>query len=443
MSFFKNPENLKKICLFALALSILILGTVTVFRAALFEVSRTDLTVYLRAAEAIHNHENIYHAENLRHWHYVYLPLLAILMTPVTSLPLWLNAALWYLISMAALIGTFLGLQSLFPGTGFISNRKTSGQSKFTNISESTSNGHKSFWIVLCALILALPPLLNTFTRGQLGAVSLYLTLLVFILDYRGKKFSAGLILGFAIILKMSPLLILPFYFILHRNWRVLLGCLLGALFFGILFPSLVLTPQLNWQYLLEYFKILSESSGASGWKHYLWEELFTPFASDNQSFYAVATRLFWKSREAFMNHSNTLIRSLNFGLLLVLLSLVTWAVARGKNFSTFRFSDFKNKTMVPTARFTEYSLLSMVMLFTSPVTQPHHYTPLMLLGTAAFLNMETHPSFKKILLGSMAICLLFFTLGILIEPLAEIGLPFWGSLLLWLAVLSTRFKTT
>lgn len=418
MLFFKNQAGLKKAALFALITATLIIGTVTVFRAAIFEKSRTDLTVYLRAAEAVVHHENIYTVENIRHWHYVYLPLLAILLTPFVSLPLGLIAALWYLLSAGALIGVFRGLQSLFP--------------KHPN----------SFWIILCVLILSLPPTLNTLVRGQLGAISLYLTLLVFLLDYRGKKFSAGFILGFAIVLKMSPLLILPFYFLINRNWRALLGCGLSGLFFAVIFPSLVLSPELNLKYLLTYFRTLSEASGNSDWKSYLWGELFTPFAEDNQSFYAIATRLFWGNETAYIGHSNSLIRTLNLGLLASLTGLVAWIMIRGKNFATFQFSAFKGKAWTHVSKFTEYSLLSMVMLFTSPVSQPHHYTPLMLLGTAAFLNIETNPSFKKILLGSMAVCFVFFALGMLFDPLAVLGLPFLGSLLLWMTVFTARLKT-
>ena len=213
------------------------------------------------------------------------------------------------------------------------------------------------------------------------------------------------------------------------------------AIFFGILFPSIVLTPGLNLHYLLEYFKILSEGSGAHGWHSYLWDELFTPFAGDNQSFYAIATRLVWKTQENFVNHSNALIRTLNMGFMLSMIGIISWITLRGKSFATFHFDAFKGKALTHVSRFTEYSLLSMIMLFTSPVTQPHHYTPLMLLGTAAFLNMETNPQFKKLLWGSMVTCLIFFSLGMLIEPLAELGLPFLGSLLLWFTVLSTRFK--
>ena len=417
MHFKNNPRLYKKAALFVLTCTILILGTVTVFRAALFEKSRTDLTVYLRAAEAIQNHEDIYKVVNSRHWHYVYMPLLAVLLIPFTSLPLALNAGLWYLLSIAALWGVWRGLARLY---------KTRDE---------------NFWLPLACVVLALPPLLNTCTRGQLGILSLYLTLLTFLLDWRGKKWLAGFVLGFAIILKMSPLLILPLYFLLHKNWRALLACVMSGLLFGVILPSFVLTPQLNFQYLLTYFTTLSKASGSLSWKSYLWEELITPFASDNQSFYAIATRLFWKSEAAFMEHSNNLIRSINLTFLLILSSLIAWLVFREKNFSTFRFSDFKSKAFAPTSRFTEFSLLSMVMLFTSPVTQPHHYTPLMLLGAAAFLNMETNPPFKKILLGSLVICFICFAFGMLIEPLAFIGLPFWGSLLLWSTVFVSRIK--
>jgi len=42
---------------------------------------RTDLTVFLRAAKAIELNQNIYDAKTMRQWNYVYLPLLAVLLT--------------------------------------------------------------------------------------------------------------------------------------------------------------------------------------------------------------------------------------------------------------------------------------------------------------------------------------------------------------------------
>lgn len=392
----------------ALLIGLTVLGYSTVYRAALGEKSRTDLTVYLRAAEAIQQNESIYAVENERHWHYVYLPLLAILLIPFTSLPLWLNALLWYLLSLAALFGTAWGLRSLF------------------------KNKEQSFWMLLACFVFALPPLLNTFTRGQLGTLGLFLGLLPFLLVRKENNFTAGFILGFAIVLKMSPLLILPFYFLLQRNWRAIAGCAAGGLVFGLILPTLVFGPELHLKYLKTYFEAISGGTGDLAHQSYLWGELFTPFAGDNQSFYAVLTRLYWKAEAAFIGQSNSVIRIINFFSLISLLSAVTWKFFKAPQNTA---EEKLNRN------FTTFSLLSSVMLFTSPVSQLHHFTPLVLLNAAAFLQFDTHPSSKKILLRMILICLFCFTIGMIFDPLAVLGLPLWGTLLLWFTILFPASK--
>ncbi|HRK62091.1 MAG TPA: glycosyltransferase family 87 protein [Candidatus Omnitrophota bacterium] len=413
LSYF-SLSKAKLITCIALLIGLTILGYSTVYRAAWGEKSRTDLTVYLRAAEAIPDGENIYAVENQRHWHYVYLPLLAILLIPFTSLPLWLNALLWYALSIATLFGTFWGLKTLF-------------------------RDQERGWAVISACFLvALPPLLNTLTRGQLGALSLFLTLLPFILDQSGKKFTAGFILGFAIVLKMSPLLILPFYFLLNRNWRALAGCAAGGFLFGLLIPTLIFGPELHYVFLRNYYDAISGGTGNLAHQSYLWGELFTPFAGDNQSFYAVLTRFYWKTEALFIGHSNGLIRKVNFIFLLTLLAAVTLHFFKSKKEIRKALGPWQPKIK---NEFTVYSLLSCIMLFTSPVSQLHHFTPLVLLSASAFLQSELHPSSRKMLWGAMALCLIFFTTGMIFDSLAVLGLPLWGSLALWFVVLISYGK--
>lgn len=409
MNFTISPTNFKKILLVGLLIGVTILGYSTVYRAALGEKSRGDLTVYLRAAEAIQQNENIYAVENERHWHYVYLPLLAILMLPFLGLPLWLASLFWYLISLAALGGTVWGLRSFF------------------------KNREHLFWIVLTCFVFALPPILNTFTRGQLGILSLFLTLLTLILDQNGKRFTAGFILGFAIVLKMSPLLILPLYFLLRKNWRAIAGCAVGGILFGALIPITIFGPELYLRYLQIYYEAISGGTGDLAHQSYLWGELFTPFANDNQSFYAVLTRLYWKTESAFIGNSNAVIRYINSFFLFSLIGSVL-----------FSYFKAKSKThLVPSIRegFVYFTLLSCIMLFTSPVSQVHHFTPIVMLNAAAFLQIQHRPSFKKPLLSAMIICLLFFAFGMIFNFLAVIGLQLWGTLLLWFTILFSASK--
>lgn len=398
-----SPAQWKKIACAALVLTALILGIVTLYRSCGFDGKiRTDLTVYLRAGKAILQNENIYAVENERHWHYVYLPLLAIMMSPFVILPLFVNAALWYLLSVTAVFAAFRGLQTLY------------------------DSRERSFWFIFAAFLLAFPPLLNGMVRGQLGAISLFLIVLVFLLDRAKRYFWAGFMLAFAIVLKMSPLLILPFYFLIRRNWKAVLGGLCGGILFGLIVPFIFLGIPVTFEYLGDYYHAVSGATGPQSWRSYLWGELFTPFSEDNQSFYGIMTRLVWQNQGNFMTHYHPGIKTANFSLIFILLGALTFVFAKKKN---------------TTADFCFFALLSCVMLFTSPVSEPHHFTPMMLLGAAAFLIIEKKPQLMKPLAAIQIGSGLAFILGLAVEPLAWIGLPFWGVLTLWLSILFASRK--
>src|SRR5262249_60025148 len=56
-------------------------------RSAFLDRSYTDLGVYLTAAWAVRNGDDLYSVTDTNGWHYVYPPLFAILMTPLAHPP--------------------------------------------------------------------------------------------------------------------------------------------------------------------------------------------------------------------------------------------------------------------------------------------------------------------------------------------------------------------
>jgi cobalamin biosynthesis protein CobD/CbiB len=85
-----------------------------------------------------------------------------------------------------------------------------------------------------------------------------------------------------------------------------------------------------------------------------------------------------------------------------------------------------------------------MLMLFTSPVTQIHHYTVVYFLFLAALLMMERVPcgSRTRVFLGTgIWICALSLTIGMILPLAGYWGIPLWGSMLLWMAVLFSCSK--
>lgn len=393
---FRRP----RLFLFLSAALFIGIGISTVYRGGFSEHQRTDFSVFVRAAEAVQAGDNIYDVKTVRHWNYVYLPLLALLAVPFTYLPFAASVLIWYVLSVAAMAAVFWMASRL------------------------GENARDGFFAALTSFILVFPAFLGTLSRGQMGIISILIALAVFWLYLRKHDTAAGLLLAFGIVLKTSPLAALIFFFLFRRNWRVLTACAFGGLFFVLILPSLFVGVEKNLFWLSEYFRITSHAVSDKGYEGILWQQLVTPFAEDNQSAYAVLTRLFWGSEAAYIGHSNEGIRWITRAFAALVLAAGAAAALR-------------NPRRAPAKRLLlEYSLYPMLMLWVSPVTQNHHYTALYLPFLAAALYLsgseeDAAGSKKKTLLqAGLLIAGLFFLAGLVSDSLAWWGLPVWGSLL-------------
>ncbi len=382
-------------------------GISTFYRGAVSPKQRTDLTVFLKAGEMVRegraNH--IYGIENARHWHYVYPPLLAILLAPFSKWPLGVAVATAYGLSIACLLGT-IALSRRF-----------------------SSEARPAPWQIALALIFCLPMLLNTLTRGQFGIITLFWGTAVFYNYLVQRKILTGLLLALAITLKISPLAFLVFFFLMKREWKILAYAALGFFLFFFLLPSLAIGFHTNWTLLENWRELMSLSQSDTAHRHYLWSELFTPFTEDNQSIYAVVTRLAWGSQEEFIRHSHAMTRIITSGVGIGLLALPFIKTRSG--------ASSPSQDSLPLL--AEFSLFPMLMLFTSPVTQIHHYTVVYFLFLAALMlvgRFERESRSQRFLLFSVWTCALSLTLGMIFSEAGDWGIPLWGSILLWCAVL-------
>jgi len=383
------------------------LGTSVVYRGGIGTPKRTDLTVYLRAAEAVQTGENIYHVQNARHWNYVYLPLLATLLTPFTKLPLPLNVFLWYLLSVAALFGVFLLSLKHF------------------------QEPRNDLGTVILLMILCLPSFLNTMARGQLGMIILFFAMLVFYLYFKRRDFWAGFALAFIMILKLTPLCALVPYFILKKEWKVCWGIFCGTVLFLLIYPSLILGPEKNLNFLAEWYRIVQHGVSDLGYQSHLWKQLITPFAEDNQSLYAVLTRWFWPSEESLVGQTNQWIRAGVNGFGLLALLAIIFAGCKDRRSASGELL------------FLEYSLFPMLMIFISPVSEIHHYTVLYLIVLSAWLILQKFSPGSRpywVILSGILIATVSFLVGLIFEPLSYLGFPLLGALILWLMLLVILF---
>lgn len=400
-------SHYRKALLAALIVFVAIFGVSVLLRGAVGRPYRTDVTVFMRAAQAVDAGQDIYDAKTERQWNYVYLPLLAVLLKPAAHLPLWVVVPAWYLISMAMLAGTVICTARLCKGVPYV-------------------------WrTAILALVLSLPATLNTVSRGQLGILSLFFAVLCFLL-YQKKRFVlSGFLLGFSIILKISPILFLLGFFVFERAGRVLAGALLAFVLFIFVIPGAVVGWGHNLEYLQTWLEAMRLATSQFAQQSQLWGQLLDPYSEDNQSFYSVLLRLMGPARDQFVQGTDAFVRLLAQaagGILLAMLSGVM--VLRGIK-------------KIKTGRFLEYSLFPMVMLYASPVSEDHHYTVIYLLFAAAFyLLADGKPSLtaRKWIEAAIWVCALSLLLGMIFDPLNFVGAMVWGTLVLWLTLFFVHF---
>jgi alpha-1,2-mannosyltransferase len=256
----------------AAALVILVLGYAAVERAAIWEVKRTDFTVYMAAARSVlHGGADLYAVTNERGWHYTMPPVFAVLVAPLALLPPIAAVALWYAISMALLIATLRVLPRLVLPEG--------------------ERASTRWAMIALPLLFCADPLLDTLTRSQLGVVMLAAATFALACHRAGRSFAAGLVVAFATLLKVYTGL-LVFFFLFRKQWRALLGCAAGFVLFGLVVPTAAFGPRLALDHWRTWttkvvFPFAKTAGGALPF-----EELQSPSIAKNQSLYGTFSHL-------------------------------------------------------------------------------------------------------------------------------------------------------
>lgn len=393
----------KKLCIFLVVVFFVIVGISALCRGGFGPPPRrTDLTVFLRAAESIQSGENMYAIPNARGWYYVYLPLLAILLMPFTKLPLLLNSFMWYMLSVASLCGAVV---------------------LAARLAKDPKEGMRAATL---AALFCVPACLETMARGQLGVMSVFQAIAILYLYTKNKKVWAGLLFAFSVALKASPLAPLVIFFLVKKEWKMCIVILLGLFFFGWIVPSLVLGVDQNWFYITEWNRIMSQAVSDVGHQSHIWKQLVTPFAPDNQSMYAAVTRWVWPSEEVMIKYGNAGVRwGVNaFGAIaLVILAF---------------FCRKKKAEISQNRLILEYSLFPMLMLLVSPVSETHHLTTLFVMFFPAFLYLDELPqksiAYQSIMWGAL-IAFVTHIMGY-IPPFDHWGFSGVGAFVFWCIML-------
>lgn len=221
---------------------IILFGAWVELRGAYSHSRMTDVGPYLRAAWAVRIGGDIYWTTDDRGWHYVYPPLLSILMTPLADPPEGRDRAGY--LPYRASVGIWYIFTTLIALAGINKLADVMGRMSVNPVVAEGSRFSRQWWALrVIPVLVLLPAIGRSQMRGQVGLLIGFVLCYVAASVLEGKRFRAGLWLSGAICVKIIPVLLLVFAF-WRRDWRMILGCLLGLAAGLIIIPVAVMGPM-------------------------------------------------------------------------------------------------------------------------------------------------------------------------------------------------------
>jgi hypothetical protein len=407
-----------------LAAGALALGAVVELRSAFLQRRMTDLDVYLRAAWAVRSGDDLYTITDDNGWHYHYPPLLAILLVPLadpppgvahgTTTPFAIAVVLWYILSLSCLGAAVHTLAGAIE------------QASPARIPPVCS---RRWWSLrVLPVLICLPPMANTLTRGQVNLLLLWLLCGLMAAVLRGQRWRAGMWLAAAICLKVIPAF-LVLYPLWRRDLRFLAGTMIGLAAGLVLIPALVFGPQRTWAYFEEWDRVLRAPALAAGPDKSRAKELIEVTATDSQSFLAMIHNSMHLDRYTRPHQASPSVKLASWLLTFVLTGVTLLIAGRGRQ----RFA------------LQEVVLLGslfLLMILASPVGHLHYFSLLvpLVMGTLALVWQRPRGPLVetgwRLFLGLVTLAMVIPHLPGM-ELTRDIGLASYAALALWVAALS------
>ncbi len=218
----------------------------------LFLSGYPDFTNYYYGAKHILKGDNPYIPDNNYFTSNPYPPFALILFIPFSFLSYEVASKLWVVLSILAVLYIIYLLS------------KTYKHSFFSPIN-----------LFLSSLVFLSFPLKFTLGMGQINILILLLLTLGFYFMQKNKLNYSGIFLALSITIKFFPLLLLP-YFVIHREWKILVGVL--AALVVVIATTMLALPLSNLLYYLQniFPGILST------WKGDYYNQAFTGLLARN-----------------------------------------------------------------------------------------------------------------------------------------------------------------
>lgn len=219
---------------------IYIVSGVLLFLVILLEAQvKGDFDIFMYASADLLKGKNIY-AETYHEWyHYYYSVFFALVLSPLTFLPLYFVKVLWLSANVFFVYRIWKVISSLLP-LDFLSKKI---QMIFT----------------VLAFLFVLKFLRDNFHVAQVTILILYLTLEGLRLIWNDKPLMGAFLLALGIDIKLLPLVFLP-YLIYRGEWKALFFCLLFLFVFALI-PGIFIGFEFNSFLLAERWNLLNPSN--------------------------------------------------------------------------------------------------------------------------------------------------------------------------------------
>lgn len=172
-------------------------------------VHKTDVTVYTGAGAAMFDGRDPYEVSSPRGWHYLYPPLFAIAIAPLSKLATTDQALVWYALSCLTVWGSIYETRRLWRWS--MNGRDADQATKQLESSALLANQSPMQLISVCATAALALPVMNTLQRGQVGVLLIYLLLLgarlVLTSSSRAIILLGGIVLALPVAIKLTPIL--------------------------------------------------------------------------------------------------------------------------------------------------------------------------------------------------------------------------------------------
>lgn len=225
--------------LVGLILGSLTLGLFIQYQTRAPQRNFSDYRVYHNAGKNILLGKNIYVREAQEITPFKYSPVFAVFMAPFAVFDKRVSASLFFLLNLVCLFFIFRLSRKLifFQEVGF----------------------KKEYMIFFIVFVLSFRAILNCLQSGQVGLLILFLILSGLFFISRGHDTSGSFLIGFAVMIKYMPFL-LVLYFFLKKKYRIVFLIMLSLLIYCLL-PAIFVGINTNFNYLKEWFPYITSTS--------------------------------------------------------------------------------------------------------------------------------------------------------------------------------------